>query len=252
MMRPSMKLLTIKDVILRIVAIIIMAEFLVMLVLRAVPHNASTFTEAVLDAAALAFLSTPAIYLWVIKPFVSARDDALARIRHLANVDPLTNLANRRLLISHLEKALAGSIRHKDHGAVLLMDLDGFKAVNDRYGHPAGDALLVEVAQRLQGSVRTDDVVGRLGGDEFIVLLHRLGASEDEAREKALRVAEKLISIVALTVSFEGQSLNVGVSVGIRIIGFEERDAEVVMADADTAMYSAKQRGGGCAAFFGS
>jgi len=246
-----MKRLTIKDVILRIVSIIMMAEFLVMLVLRAVPHQASTITEAVLDAAALAFLSTPAIYIWVVKPFVNARDDALARVRHLANVDPLTQLANRRLLVNYLEKALASSIRHKDHGAVLLMDLDGFKAVNDRYGHLAGDRVLVDVAQRLQAAVRADDVVGRLGGDEFIVLLHRLGANEDKARERAFRVAEKLISVIAHTISFEGQSLSVGASVGIRLIGFEKRDTEVVMGEADTAMYSAKQRGGGRAVFFG-
>lgn len=246
-----MKLLTIKDVILRIVAIIVVAEFLVMLVLRNIPHQASTFTEAVLDAAALAFLSTPAIYIWVIKPFVNARDEALARIRHLASVDPLTQLANRRLLVQHLEKAMAGSARHKDHGAVLLLDLDGFKAINDGHGHLAGDAVLVEVAARLQSVVRTDDIVGRLGGDEFVVVLHRLGADEPAARIKALSVAEKLISFVGAKVYFEGESLHVGASVGVRLIGFEEQDAEVVIGDADAAMYQAKQKGGGCTVFFG-
>lgn len=245
-----MKLLTTKQVTVRIAIIISVAELLIMLVLGTIPHEASTYTEAVLDAALLVVLSTPAIYMWVIKPFVIARDEALAQISHLAHVDPLTRLANRRLLLKHVEKAVAGGVRHKDYGAVLLIDLDGFKPINDRHGHEAGDAVLVEIAERLRSIVRSEDVVGRLGGDEFVVLIHRLGADERVAREKALRIAEKLVNSVDVPFDFNGKTLHVGASIGIRLLGFEELDTETAIKEADIAMYRAKQAGGGCAAFF--
>lgn len=245
-----MELLTTKQVVVRIAIIILVVEFLIMLVLRTIPHEASTYSGAVLDAVSLVVLSTPAIYIWVIKPFVNAREEALAQISYLANVDPLTRLANRRLLSKHLEKAVAGSVRHKDHGAVLLMDLDGFKLVNDRHGHEAGDVVLVEIAERLRSIVRSEDVVGRLGGDEFVVLIHRLGADERVVREKALQIAEKLIKLADTPFDFNGKALHVGASVGIRLLGFEELDAETAIREADVAMYRAKQAGGGCAAFF--
>lgn len=219
-----------------------------MLVLQRSPHEANTYLEAVLDAAALVMLSTPAIYMWVIKPFVNARDEALAQMRHLAYIDPLTRLANRRLFSKHLEKAVAGSLRHNDHGAVLLIDLDGFKLINDGHGHEAGDAVLTAIAKRLQSIVRSEDVVGRLGGDEFVVLLPRLG-DESEAREKALRIAERMINSVNAPFDSHGKTLHVGASVGIRLFGFEKSDSEAAIREADTAMYRAKQSGEGCAFF---
>ncbi len=221
-----------------------------MLVLRTIPHEASTFSEAVLDVASLVVLSTPAIYMWVIKPFVNARDEAIAQVNHLAHVDPLTQLANRRLLSKHLEKAVASSVRHKDHGAVLLIDLDRFKPINDRHGHEGGDAVLVEIAERLRSIVRFEDVIGRIGGDEFVVLIHRLGADERVVREQALGIAEKLVDSVDTPFDFNGKTLPVGASIGIRLLGFEELDAETAIREADIAMYRAKQAGGGCAAFF--
>ena len=244
------KLLTIKQVAVRIAMIISAVEFLIMLVFRAIPHEADTYSEAVFDTALLAVLSIPAIYLWVIKPFVHARDEALAQISQLAHVDPLTRLANRRLLSNHLEKAVAGSVRHKDHGAVLLMDLDRFKPVNDSHGHEAGDAVLVEIAERLRSIVRSDDVIGRLGGDEFVVLIHRLGADERVAREKASQIAEKLLNSVDTPLDFNGKTLHVGASIGIRLLGFEELDMETAIREADIAMYRAKKAGRGCAVFF--
>lgn len=133
-----------------------------MLVLGAVPHEASTHSEAFLDAASLVLLSTPPIYWWVIKPFVDARDEALAQVSHLAHVDPLTQLANRRLLSKHLQRAVAGIVRHRIYGALLLLDLDGFKLINDAHGHDAGDAVLVEIAKRMQSITRSEDIVARL------------------------------------------------------------------------------------------
>ncbi len=221
-----------------------------MLVLQAIPHEAGTYSEAVLDTVSLAVLSTPAIYMWVIKPFVNARDEALAQISHLAHIDPLTQLANRRFLSKYLEKAVAGIIRHKIYGALLLLDLDGFKPINDVRGHDAGDAVLVEIAKRLQSITRSEDVVGRLGGDEFVVLITHLDVVEQIAHDKASRIAKKLINLVNKPFDFNGETLHVGASIGMRLLGFEELDTETAIRDADTAMYRAKQAGKGCAAFF--
>lgn len=245
-----MKLLTTKQVVLRIAVIISSAEFSIMLILGAIPHEANAYLEAVLDVASLVLLSTPPIYIWVIKPFVDARDEAHAQISHLAHVDPLTQLANRRLLSKHLEKAIAGIIRHKIYGALLLLDLDGFKPINDAHGHDAGDAVLVEIAKRLQSITRSEDVVGRLGGDEFVVLINHLDVDERTAHGKASRIAKKLINLVNKPFDFNGKTLHVGVSIGIRLLGFEELNTETAISEADIAMYRAKQAGRGCAVFF--
>src|SRR3990167_7000117 len=154
--------LTARQVVFRIAVIVSLAELSIMLVLGTIPHEASTNAEAVLDAVLLATLSTPAIYLWVIRPFVTARDEALVQVGRLALTDPLTHLANRRLISEHLGLAIAASVRHHEYGAVLVLDLDGLKAVNDIHGHKAGDAVLVGVAERLPSMIRAEDVVGRL------------------------------------------------------------------------------------------
>lgn len=249
-----MALLKTKQVVIRIAIIIALAEFLIMLLLGILPIESGTYLQAILDTTLLAVMSTPALYIWVIKPFVDARDEALAQINHLAHTDPLTQLANRRLIAQQLIKIIASSIRYKDHGAVLLIDLDGFKLVNDSHGHEAGDAVLVAIAERLRAIVRIEDVVGhlvgRLGGDEFIVLIHRLGADEQIARNKTLVVAEKLINSISKPVDFNGKQVHVGGSIGIRLIGFEKLDAESAISEADIAMYHAKTAGKGQAVFF--
>ena len=249
-----MALLTTKQVAARIAIIIAVAEFLIMLLLSVLPIESGTYIQDVIDTTLLVALSTPAIYVWVIKPFVDARDEALAKINHLAHTDPLTQLANRRLISEHLIKIIASSVRHKDHGAVLLIDLDGFKLVNDSHGHEAGDAVLVAIAERLRSIVRIEDVVGhlvgRLGGDEFIVLIHRLGADEQIARDRTLIVAEKLINSISQPVEYHGRQLKIGASIGIRLLGFERLDTETAISEADIAMYHAKTAGKGRAVFF--
>ena len=221
-----------------------------MLVLGTIPYEVDTFLEAVIDVTSLVLLSTPPIYIWVIKPFVDARDEAHAQISHLAHVDPLTQLANRRLLSKHLEKVVASIVRHKIWGALLLLDLDGFKPINDAHGHDAGDAVLVEIAKRLQSITRFEDIVGRLGGDEFVVLIHHLDVDERIAHDKVLRIANKLINLVNKPIYFDGKTLHVGASIGIRLLGFDELDTVTAISEADIAMYRAKQAGKGCAVFF--
>jgi two-component system, cell cycle response regulator len=243
------KTLTAKQVIFRIFCIELTFELIIMLVFRMIPHQQGTLAEAILDPILLVSFSTPAIYFFVIRPFVEARDEAIVHINHLAHTDPLTKLANRRLILDYLEILVDGNTRNPDHGAVLLIDLDGFKPINDNYGHDAGDALLIKVGERLRACVRAEDVVGRLGGDEFIILLRRLGADDKIARYVAQFVAYKLIKQVMEPVEHNGNILLVGASVGIRLFG-AETDVHKIVSDADAAMYQAKAAGKGCAVFY--
>ncbi len=148
----------------RIVGVVLGAEFFIMALLDRLAPELTTFQESALDAFALVMLSIPIIYFWVIRPFVNAHQDAIHQIEHLSCLDPLTRLANRRLITKHLEQMLASSHRHKVYGAVMVMDLDGFKPINDIHGHETGDAMLIEVARRLESVIRKEDIVGRLGG----------------------------------------------------------------------------------------
>jgi two-component system, cell cycle response regulator len=241
--------LSIKQVIIRIVAIIASAEFMIMLLLTTLPAGMNRYAEAVLDVVLLAALSTPAIYIWVIRPYVTARDDALEQIRHLAFTDPLTQLANRRHLLQHLERVTASCIRHKIYGALLLVDLDGFKLVNDEYGHDAGDAVLNEIAIRLSSSIRSEDVACRLGGDEFVILVDHLDTDKKNAQGKAMHIAEKLISLADTPIEYGSNYLQIGASIGICMLGFEPQDGEATLRNADIAMYRAKKTGKGRAAF---
>ena len=257
-----MVLLSSRQVVARIAAIIFIAEFLIMLLLGQLPEPVSPVVSAFLDVALLAAVSTPAIFYWVIHSFVSARDEALAKVGALALTDPLTQLANRRMLTIHLEKIIAGSDRHGVRGALLLFDLDGFKRVNDEFGHEAGDAVLVEVARRLKTLTRGEDVPARIGGDEFVVLIHRLSSDADSSRTHALELATRLIHLVSQPVVFQGNEVRVGASVGIRILGDSGGGGAApvnpavstvssVISEADAAMYLAKQAGKGRAMVFG-
>ena len=245
-----MKRISTKIVAIRIAIIISASELFIMLMLQAIPHQMGTYTVAVVDTVTLVLLTTPSIYLWVIRPFVVARDQALAQIRHMALTDPLTQLANRRLIAEHLDKVIAACYRHKEHGAVLLIDLDEFKLINDQHGHEAGDAVLVEISRRLRTCVRSVDVVGRMGGDEFIVLIDRLDSNTKIARDTVLNLANKLIAMIMMPVEFNEMVLHVGASIGIRLLGYEQLDTDTAISEADSAMYRAKQAGRGCAAFY--
>lgn len=241
--------LSTKHVIIRITAIIASAEFMIMLALVTIPYELGKYAEAIVDVILLAIISTPFIYLWVIKPFVNARDEALFQVSHLAFTDPLTQLANRRHLIKQLERVMASCARHKIYGALMVIDLDGFKLINDNHGHDAGDALLIEISERFVSSIRSEDIAGRLGGDEFVILVDHLDIDEYRAQSKALRMADKLINLAKIPFEFNGNTLQVGASIGICLLGFENLDADGVISKADSAMYRAKKIGKGCAAF---
>jgi diguanylate cyclase (GGDEF)-like protein len=158
----------------------------------------------------------------------------------LANRDGLTELFNRRRFEEHLSSRVGESIRYKFSGALLMLDLDGFKAINDRHGHPAGDAVLRAVADRLRDGTRATDFVARLGGDEFALELPHIHLGE------ANGVAEKLRDAISLPIPWLGESLRVGVSIGVAMYPHHGKGFDELVALADTALYAAKRAGKDC------
>ena len=181
--------------------------------------------------------STPVLVLVALDVHddVRQRDD----LRHLATRDDLTGLVNRRVFLETVEQALRRTERFGEPAALLYIDLDSFKAVNDRAGHVVGDRVLAAVAGRLRKAVRGADVVGRIGGDEFAVLLERL-TSPGEAAVVARRIQEGLSG----SVEVGGERWSISASVGIAITSGEPESAIALLARADEAMYAAKRARG--------
>jgi diguanylate cyclase (GGDEF)-like protein len=171
------------------------------------------------------------------------RSKAEERIRHLAYYDSLTDLPNRTLFHNRLEMAVANTLRSKSALSVLIMDLDGFKEINDTMGHLMGDAVLREIGKRLQHGLRDSDTVARLGGDEFAVMLPGVGQPGAEL------AARKLIAAVQEPLTIEGLNLDVHGSVGIAIAPAHGTEAEVLVQRADVAMYVAKEDRSGCVVY---
>jgi diguanylate cyclase (GGDEF)-like protein len=168
-----------------------------------------------------------------------------ARLAYLAQFDPLTGLPNRALLADRFSQMIVQAKRRRSPLAVLFIDLDGFKAVNDTLGHAGGDELLKDVAARLQSAVRTGDTVARISGDEFAIVLTDLVRAEDAAL-----VAQKVIDLLGESVQVRGSELFVTASVGIAAFPADGRDAESLIGAADAAMYRAKQSGRNAYQFF--
>jgi diguanylate cyclase (GGDEF)-like protein/PAS domain S-box-containing protein len=181
---------------------------------------------------------------------ITKNKEAEAEIHRLAHFDPLTNLPNRRLLHDRLDHALAASARSRRYGAVLFLDLDNFKVLNDTRGHDVGDELLVETAERIRQSVRDDDTVARLGGDEFLVLLENLGLDGQLAAVQAGAVGEKLRMALAAPYVVSGREFHSAASMGITLFRGHEESVETVLRRADLAMYQAKSAGRNALRFF--
>ncbi len=181
---------------------------------------------------------------------ISERKEAEEKIRHLAFYDPLTRLPNRRLLLDRLQQAMVLGERTGHHGALLFIDLDQFKSLNDTLGHDVGDLLLIEVARRLQEAIRASDTAARLGGDEFVVMLEELSADASEAAEQARLVGEKVLSILNQPYYLAGHELRSTPSIGLTL--FEGRRATIdeLMRQADLAMYQSKSAGRNALHFF--
>jgi diguanylate cyclase (GGDEF)-like protein/PAS domain S-box-containing protein len=175
---------------------------------------------------------------------VTARNQVEQRIEHLAYYDALTELPNRALLAQRAELALALAARHGVELAMLSLDLDRFKEVNDALGHAEGDALLAQVAARLQALIRAEDTVCRLGGDQFVLLAPDIG------QDGALRLADKLLTIFRQPFVVAGHSLSMTVSVGIALYPHDGADFSELLKNADTALHRAKQDGRNTWAFY--
>ncbi len=169
---------------------------------------------------------------------ISQRKQAEQRLTYLAHHDFLTNLPNRALFLDRLKYSLLLAQRSGTRLAVIFLDLDGFKAVNDTQGHQVGDYLLQGVAQRLQAVVRTSDTVARLGGDEFTMVLNNIGENKN-----AEAVALKIIETLSQPFEFEDVVCRIGASIGISFFEAGEMDAESLLEQADAAMYRAKEAG---------
>ncbi len=185
---------------------------------------------------------------WLLMGRVAQARREQARLRLVALTDPLTGLPNRMLLQQRLAEVVAQCVRTGTQGAVLFVDLDNFKFVNDSNGHHAGDAVLRVQARRLAGTVRAGDVVARLGGDEFCIVLRGAG---DSMEAEAVRVAERVIAVVSDPVEVEGRIAQMGASVGIAMIPRDGADTAALLRRADTAMYRAKLGGKQRWCFFG-
>ncbi|HAF43634.1 MAG TPA: PAS domain S-box protein [Gallionellaceae bacterium] len=176
-------------------------------------------------------------YIGIVRD-ISERKRAEQKIAHLAHYDFLTDLPNRALFLDILNHSVQLAKRSKIKVAVLFLDLDGFKKINDTLGHDAGDLLLKEVAKRFRGCIRSADTVARVGGDEFIFVLDNIGAEEN-----ARNVANKLIAALAAPFDLKGQSCRVGGSIGISLYPDDAQEANELVKQADEAMYLAKQSG---------
>lgn len=166
------------------------------------------------------------------------RKRAEERLAYLAYYDPVTDLPNRSLLLDRMSQALAYGHRHDSPVAVMFLDLDRFKAINDTFGHAAGDQLLKVVAQRLTHYVRESDTVARLGGDEFVVVITEMGHLSD-----AIRIAQGILQVMADPVVIEGQELYISASIGIAVYPNDGNDIPTLLKKADAALYRAKELG---------
>ncbi|HJV25699.1 MAG TPA: EAL domain-containing protein [Aromatoleum sp.] len=181
---------------------------------------------------------------------ISEPREATRKILELAFYDPLTALPNRRLLLDRLHKAFAASARSGQFGAVLLIDLDHFKTLNDTRGHDVGDELLIHVAQRLRESIREADSAARLGGDEFVVLLEGLNEEQVIAANVVETVAGKLRTAISRPVILKGEIHHVTPSIGVTLFRHAKEGAEAVLKQADLALYQAKGAGRNAVRFY--
>ena len=168
------------------------------------------------------------------------------RLKHLAHHDPLTELPNRRLFTADLEHSCALAMRQSSSLALLFIDLDGFKGINDRHGHGIGDQLLKQVAERLNQGVRKSDRVARLGGDEFALVL-----MDCKGRENLVAMARKWINRLSAPYLIVGREIHIGASIGIGIFPEHATDIETLIAKADAAMFEAKRAGANTYCFVG-
>ncbi len=259
----SMSSLAPAKVVAKVLLAILVAELAIMIAVEWIlepmlDHDSATWFRWILefgDPVLLVLLLAPIIYYWVALPI----RDAQQEIHEMAYHDALTHLPNRRLLNDRIAQAMAVSKRTGSFGALMALDLDNFKPLNDTHGHGIGDMLLIEVAKRLTASVRESDTVARFGGDEFEALLSELSTDRQQAVAQAERVAEKVRTALAvdysLKVSKPGKpevwvNHQCTASIGIALFIRKDLDDADLLRQADVAMYQAKDAGRNSIRFF--
>jgi diguanylate cyclase (GGDEF)-like protein/PAS domain S-box-containing protein len=181
---------------------------------------------------------------------ITERKQAEAEIYRLAYYDPLTQLPNRRLFQDRLGQAMAGSLRSGRHGALVFMDIDNFKTLNDTRGHDVGDQLLIEIGRRILAGACEGDTVARLGGDEFVVMLEELSQKAEEAAVQARKIGETMRLALTGAYSIHGGDYHCSASLGIALFNGHEQSVETLLKQADLAMYKAKDGGRNTLRFF--
>jgi diguanylate cyclase (GGDEF)-like protein/PAS domain S-box-containing protein len=181
--------------------------------------------------------------LFALSRDITERKQAEEMIRNLAFYDTLTHLPNRRLLMDRFKQALASCVRNVRKGALLFIDMDNFKALNDTLGHNIGDILLQQVAQRLESCVREGDTVARLGGDEFVVMLEDLSAQDIEAVAQTKAVGEKILVTLNQPYQLATHEHHSTPSIGVTLFSNHEQTQDELLKQADIAMYQAKKAG---------
>lgn len=181
---------------------------------------------------------------------VTQRKELQDKIHELAFYDPLTKLANRRLLHDRLSQTISHSKRSNEYSAILYLDLDNFKQINDTYGHSIGDLLLVDAAKRLKSCVREIDTVARVGGDEFVVIINELEKDKEKTTNEVNEIAQKILSSLSATYSFDIKNDKTSrieyrctVSIGVLVFKADDDSKENLFRYADAAMYKAKETG---------
>ena len=206
---------------------------------------AGTFERVTRDSLITSLRSLPFSADGTLEASMSKSHAVSLHMSYLAQHDSLTDLPNRWLLYEHLAHAMALSIRYQRRLAVLFLDLDRFKEINDSMGHAIGDQVLCKISERLAGCVRASDTVGRIGGDEFVVVLAELENERD-----ATICAEKIAAAVAAPLRIDNKDIDITLSIGIAIYPGDGEDADALIRSADTAMYRAKSEGRDKCCFF--
>lgn len=174
---------------------------------------------------------------------LSQRKAAEEEVKYLVFYDPLTSLPNRRLLLDRLQQALATSSRHNRYGALILVDLDNFKTINETQGHDQGDILLLQVAQRLKSCLHEDDTLARQGGDEFVIVLEDLADHKDDAVKLSEEIGQKILTVLRAPYILNGEIHHSSLSMGITIFHGVSEKVDELLKRADLAMYQAKSAG---------
>lgn len=231
-----MNALSIKQAVTRLTALIVLLEFANLIIFSNTPNDIKLNTIPYLHVTTLALIAIALIYLLIIRPYVVTHEHSLDQIKHNAFYDPLTDIPNRRMLTEYTERLLSSFQRHKYYGALLYIDLDSFNIINDHHGYDIGDAILIETASRLTSQVRGEDIVGRVSGNAFVIVLDQLSIIEEKAISSASKVSKRVQNAMNEKFNIKGKVLFVEASIGQHILTPEPTSVETAIKNADTDM----------------